>query len=649
MKKRLFFWLLSLSLYQVAYSQGGVVTPSQNVNLIETFTGSLSELKAYSNGVLYIANDGTDDFVTYSLDGSAFATSESLVLSSGNRLSSWAGDSQAFYYGNNVSDGVGDKLRSLTSGASSLLLDSSDPTVAVTEVFRVDYGSGDVKYYFMAEGPTDGFGNIEAIINESNGIDETWEVDPELDPDSFVPGTRMQIKMSYANSAGQMSGTVSNGAFYFLADSPGGNGNYSSIFKVNYDPNYSEVELVVNSGSEVADWDNLIVTDDYYYVCMTSSSGEALSMNYIDKLNTDVINEVTDILFHSDKPLQSNNRIYGVGEEWINGAKNKFRKLVIVDEQNVATLIHLNAVTEDDQVSNLVLSGNKIFFTATPTGGSQGIYAVRTDVSNPVPVLVEDLAGKEFKGMVEVPDGVAYAMWDGLSGNVVISQGFKDADYWLHRGADNGNYAWGEITDLVVNGNTLFVAEKASNGTDVNIWSNDLTATEFSIANARFTITDSESQAVIEGASLSLDNGLETYVLSTDAAGQDVVLNIPSGWYNYILSANGYKTVSDGRVWIGAGSSEKSLTMEVDNSTNISDKDLDEVMVYPNPAHDIINIKAIKTVVAVRIYSLTGQCVKTVEASDINTINVSDLQNGMYVMVINYFDSGSSTFKITKK
>lgn len=55
------------------------------------------------------------------------------------------------------------------------------------------------------------------------------------------------------------------------------------------------------------------------------------------------------------------------------------------------------------------------------------------------------------------------------------------------------------------------------------------------------------------------------------------------------------------------------------------------VRVYPNPATDHVNIEGVDVVVA-QVYNVTGQLVRT--AKDSNTIDVSDLQAGVYFLLI---------------
>ncbi len=69
--------------------------------------------------------------------------------------------------------------------------------------------------------------------------------------------------------------------------------------------------------------------------------------------------------------------------------------------------------------------------------------------------------------------------------------------------------------------------------------------------------------------------------------------------------------------------------------------------VYPNPVKDVVTIKA-DNVKQVVIYNSLGQMIKSVDCNDnINDINVSDLQNGIYLLNIVDGEGKISTSKIS--
>ena len=75
------------------------------------------------------------------------------------------------------------------------------------------------------------------------------------------------------------------------------------------------------------------------------------------------------------------------------------------------------------------------------------------------------------------------------------------------------------------------------------------------------------------------------------------------------------------------------------------DTALNNFSVYPNPAKDVINIKADDKIKKIDIYSLDGKKIAEETAS---SINVSKYSQGNYLMMI-YFENGkTSTQKFSK-
>ncbi|MBO4542321.1 MAG: T9SS type A sorting domain-containing protein, partial [Bacteroidales bacterium] len=72
-----------------------------------------------------------------------------------------------------------------------------------------------------------------------------------------------------------------------------------------------------------------------------------------------------------------------------------------------------------------------------------------------------------------------------------------------------------------------------------------------------------------------------------------------------------------------------------------------EVLVYPNPARNIINIESNNEIKEVVVYNLLGQKIKQYHSA-INTIDISDIANGIYVINITT-DKGVTTKKFIKE
>lgn len=71
-----------------------------------------------------------------------------------------------------------------------------------------------------------------------------------------------------------------------------------------------------------------------------------------------------------------------------------------------------------------------------------------------------------------------------------------------------------------------------------------------------------------------------------------------------------------------------------------------ELVVYPNPATDVINVKADKGVASVEVYTLSGA---KVAESDTDAVSVASLQNGMYIYSATFADGTKVRGKFLKK
>ena len=80
---------------------------------------------------------------------------------------------------------------------------------------------------------------------------------------------------------------------------------------------------------------------------------------------------------------------------------------------------------------------------------------------------------------------------------------------------------------------------------------------------------------------------------------------------------------------------------------SISDIEITELKIFPNPATSILTVKTTNPIEKVEIYSLSGKKVDDVN-SDFNNINVEELSNGMYLLRI-YTEKEIMVKKLIKK
>lgn len=120
------------------------------------------------------------------------------------------------------------------------------------------------------------------------------------------------------------------------------------------------------------------------------------------------------------------------------------------------------------------------------------------------------------------------------------------------------------------------------------------------------------------------------------------------------IDANGLLTaVANGEVVVTGTANDAdgvtgSATITVSNQTNsVTDVNLAQVKVYPNPAQNNITITAETQIDAIRIYSLSGSLVHTLEYAG-TSMNISHLQSGVYFIAVQTGDVTSRVRFIKK-
>ena len=82
-------------------------------------------------------------------------------------------------------------------------------------------------------------------------------------------------------------------------------------------------------------------------------------------------------------------------------------------------------------------------------------------------------------------------------------------------------------------------------------------------------------------------------------------------------------------------------------TVDINEASMENTLIFPNPATDFINIQGNSTIQQVEVFNLEGQRV-AVETGNVNSISVSGLANGMYILKVTAND-GVHTYKVSKR
>lgn len=90
------------------------------------------------------------------------------------------------------------------------------------------------------------------------------------------------------------------------------------------------------------------------------------------------------------------------------------------------------------------------------------------------------------------------------------------------------------------------------------------------------------------------------------------------------------------------------VVLSLDNPTDVSNIDKDELKIYPNPAVDVVNIEGASVVKTVDITDLSGRTAISVSELSGNKIDVAGLQRGVYLMKVTT-GKGTKVVKFVKK
>ena len=132
-------------------------------------------------------------------------------------------------------------------------------------------------------------------------------------------------------------------------------------------------------------------------------------------------------------------------------------------------------------------------------------------------------------------------------------------------------------------------------------------------------------------ATRTLAGGTEDYVIANAAA------NIP------ISYARG-----TGLSLANHGTSRGYSTLVMKASLSTEDFDQQKIKVYPNPVTDLLHFGENGTIKKVSFYDITGRMVKTTLTEGKNSIDVSTLKKGTYVVEYELTDGSTSYDKIIK-
>ena len=102
----------------------------------------------------------------------------------------------------------------------------------------------------------------------------------------------------------------------------------------------------------------------------------------------------------------------------------------------------------------------------------------------------------------------------------------------------------------------------------------------------------------------------------------------------FSISATSFSSEVNAMVSVG--------TVNIDEAT--SD---DNMLIFPNPTSDVVNIQTAQQIQQIELYNLQGQRV-ALQTGNTNTISLSEMATGLYILKVTT-DQGVSTYKVSKR
>ncbi len=172
----------------------------------------------------------------------------------------------------------------------------------------------------------------------------------------------------------------------------------------------------------------------------------------------------------------------------------------------------------------------------------------------------------------------------------------------------------------------------------------NLKALEENAHMVTFVVSDKNNE-VLAGVEIKINNN--TY--STNELGIVRVVNVPDGTYNYVLIGKEATEMTGSIIVSGADAVEPISLL----TTDIAKKETNNVMVFPNPASNFINLDNLAgKYVAGSLYNTSGTAVNQFElGNSFNQyqLNISSLHKGVYLLKLTAANGTVGVYKIYKK
>lgn len=144
----------------------------------------------------------------------------------------------------------------------------------------------------------------------------------------------------------------------------------------------------------------------------------------------------------------------------------------------------------------------------------------------------------------------------------------------------------------------------------------------------------------------TVSGGIRTVVATRSLSGGagDTAIANSAGVINIFYAKGGSTTIAQHS---GSNRGYATLNMAASLGTNDLLAESQKVVLYPNPAKDKVNFKNADRIQSVEFFEATGRKVKS-DKPEGGSIDISNLENGIYYLEINFKDQTQSVEKLIK-
>lgn len=300
---------------------------------------------------------------------------------------------------------------------------------------------------------------------------------------------------------------------------------------------------------------------------------------------------------------------------------------------------------------------NKVYFRASNGSNVNGVELWVTDGTESGTYMLKDInsgSGNSLpRDFTEYQGKLYFYADDGTNGMEVWVTDGTESGTELFKNINPGSDSSNPVSFLEYNGNLYFGASARSN--EAGLWMTDGT----SAGTVMVKQTSSRAQSLLTYDNRLYfeaddENGGQLWVSDGTTAGTEVIApNIaPNNSPIYIGEDSSLKSqykIAGGTLFYSADYDNGGLKLYklTTNNLSVTDNDINEFTVYPNPVKDILHLEtSTHNIQKVALYSIMGQHLQSWEGE--SEINISQLAPGNYFVKITTDNNQSKTEKILK-